>query len=526
MRGVSVDLQDALRIVLTALCLLGMAACQPAAAPFLPEYGQIDLLIRNGRVVDGSGAPARSADVAIVGDRIVFVGDALFSDADLANRVGRVIDANGRVVAPGFIDLHSHGNPLETPELENFLAMGVTTISLGQDGDSPAVASLADWLASVADQGIGTNLAMFVGHGTLRDRSGIGLAKNPSPEALATMTAMLDEALDVSFGMSSGLEYNPGLNANKAELLELAKVVGKRDRVIMSHLRNEDDDALEGAIAELLDQGEFARVHISHLKSVYGKGRDRAAQILRIIEDARENGVRVTADMYPYTASYTGIGIVFPVWAKTREQFDIARVSRRAELADYLHKRVMQRNGPEATLLGTDPYTGKTLADLAHELEMSFEDLLIDVIGPDGASGAYFVMNEELQSNLLRSPWVGVCSDGSPTGYHPRGHGTFARIIEQYVVQEGLLTLEQAVAKMTAFAADILKIADRGRIAEGLYADIIVFDPARVKARASYTAPLTLAEGFDIVIVNGVIARENDSLAAARAGVVLQPAAQ
>ncbi|MGB5247377.1 MAG: amidohydrolase family protein [Woeseia sp.] len=513
------------RFLLTLLVCVGIAACEPAAESFLPEYAQIDLLIENGRLVDGSGSAARDADVAVVGERIVFVGDAQFNEDDLANRIVRRIDANGRVIAPGFIDLHSHGDPLATPELENFLAMGVTTISLGQDGDSPDVASLADWLERVAENGIGTNLAMFVGHGTLRDRSGIGLTRNPPPEALERMATLLDDALDVTFGMSSGLEYNPGLNADKAELLALARVVGKRDRIIMSHLRNEDDDELEGAIAELLDQGEFARVHISHLKSVYGKGADRAAEILRIIESARANGIDVTADMYPYTASYTGIAIVFPVWAKTREQFEIARASRRAELAAYLRERVMQRNGPEATLLGTEPFTGKTLADLAHELEMPFEDVLIDVLGPQGSSGAYFVMNEELQSNLLKSPWVGVCSDGSPTGYHPRGHGTFAKIIEQYVMRDQLLTLEQAIAKMTSFAADVLKISDRGRIEEGLYADLIVFDPASVKAQASYTRPLTLAEGFDFVVVNGVVARENETLNGARAGKILRPEA-
>jgi len=183
----------------------------------------------------------------------------------------------------------------------------------------------------------------------------------------------------------------------------------------------------------------------------------------------------------------------------------------------------MRRNGPEATLLGTDPYTGMTLADLAHKREKPFEDLLIDEIGPDGASGAYFVMNEDLQAHLLTSPWVGVCSDGSPTGFHPRGHGTFAKIIEQYVQHDHLLTLPEAVRKMTSFAADVLQLADRGRIAQGMRADLIVFDPAKVHDRATYPEPLQLAEGFDVVIVNGKVARENGTLAAQQSGRVLQP---
>jgi len=511
----------AVRRAAAVLALSGLAACQPE--PFLPQHAAIDLVIENGLVVDGSGADAREADVVIVDDRIVFVGDAAFTGGDRAERIARTIDAAGRVVAPGFIDLHSHGDPLETPEFENFLAMGVTTIALGQDGSSPPYADLSPWLGEVSEKGIGTNLAMFVGHGTLRDLSGIGREPGPAVEDLARMRVLLDEALDVTFGMSTGLEYNPGLNAPEAELVGLARIVGEHGRVIMSHMRNEDDGALEASIAELLEQGRHARVHIAHLKSVYGQGASRAEEIAGILENARDAGIEITADMYPYAASYTGIAILFPVWAKTEEQFAVAKDERRDELAEYLRNRVKQRNGPEATLLGTDPWTGKTLAELSNELEMPFEDVLIDVIGPQGASGAYFVMNEALQATLLESPWVGVCSDGSPTGFHPRGHGTFAKIIEDYVVGQGRLSLEEAVAKMTSFAAGVLGVEDRGRLEAGRLADVIVFDPARVHARATYTDPLQLAEGFDVVIVNGRIAREEARLAPVRAGRVLEP---
>ena len=507
---------------LAATAAASLAACQPAAEPFLPEYENIDLLIENGMVVDGLGNEPVAADVVVVGDRIVFVGDAGFSDAD-RSRIGRQINAAGRVVAPGFIDLHSHGDPLETPEMENFLAMGVTTITLGQDGASPDVEPLSGWLADVGAKGIGTNLAMFVGHGSLRNQSGIGLAVDPEPEDMQRMLSLLDETLDYTFGLSTGLEYNPGLNAKTAELRALARVVGEHDRVIMSHMRNEDDDQLEASIAELLEQGEDARVHIAHLKSVYGAGAERAEEILSILDAARSSGVEITAEIYPYSASYTGIGIVFPVWAKTAEQFEAAKRERRDELAEYLRERVNRRNGPEATLLGTDPWTGKTLADLAHEMEMPFEDVLIDVIGPQGASGAYFVMNDELQARLLQDPMVGVCSDGSPTGFHPRGHGTFAKIIETYVVGRGLLSLPEAVQKMTSFAAAVLRIDDRGAIREGMLADLIVFDPARVRATATYPDPLQLADGFDVVVVNGKVARENGRLAGELFGRVLKP---
>ena len=506
-----------------ALLVLGIAACQPADEPFLPAFEQVDLLIENGSVLDGTGNDATDVDIVVVGDRIVFVGDAAFSDHDRESRIGSIIDAAGRTVAPGFIDLHSHGDPLETPEMENFLAMGVTTITLGQDGSSPDVEPLSDWMADVSEKGIGTNLAMFIGHGTLRTQSGIGMAETPEPEDMQRMTTMLDDALGYTFGMSSGLEYNPGLNARTDELRALARVVGANDRLIMSHMRNEDDDQLEASIAELLEQGEDARVHVSHLKSVYGSGASRADEILSILADARAAGVDITAEIYPYNASYTGVDIVFPVWAKTREQFEVAKVERREELEEYLRNRVNRRNGPEATLLGTDPWTGKTLADLAHEMELPFEEVLIDVIGPDGASGAYFVMNDELQGRLLQDEFVGVCSDGSPTGFHPRGHGTFAKIIETYVNERGTLSLPEAIRKMTSFAADVLGIADRGVIAAGMKADIIVFDPASVRATATYPAPFQLADGFDIVIVNGRVAREQGRLANGFNGRVLQP---
>jgi N-acyl-D-aspartate/D-glutamate deacylase len=494
-----------------------LAGTVSAATGFDPASA--DLVLTGGLVVDGTGRDPYAADVAIAGGRIVFVGDV---DEDAVPSARR-LEANGRVVAPGFIDPHSHGDPLETPDFENFLAMGVTTITLGQDGASPDVDDLAAWLATVADRGIGPNLAMFVGHGTLRRRAGIGRDSAPTAVQMSAMLTRLDEALDVAFGLSTGLEYNPGLNAGPEELAALARVVGARDRVIMSHLRSEDDPVLDASLDELIAQGAHARVHVSHLKSVYGRGAARGREILARLAAARARGVSVTADIYPYTASYTGITLLFPTWAKTAEDFETARRTRRAELADYLRRRVMSRNGPEATLLGTPPWTGKTLAQVAGELDKPFEDVLIDDIGPGGADAAYFVMDESLQETLLTGTDVAVCSDGSPTGFHPRGHGTFARIIETFVRERGVLSLAEAVRRMTALPAAIIGLEDRGRISPGMAADIVVFDPAAVRERATYVAPLQLAEGFDVVIVNGRVARRDGALTGVRPGTVLTP---
>ncbi|MGH8221617.1 MAG: N-acyl-D-amino-acid deacylase family protein [Woeseiaceae bacterium] len=507
----------------TALLAGLFGACGGPQQPFLPELSQIDLLISDGRVLDGTGAPAFAADIVVADGVIAYVGQTAFTSRDLSARVARHIDARGRYVTPGFIDLHAHGDPLEHAGFENFLAMGATTVTLGQDGVSPDVGDLGGWLDRVAEAGTGPNIAVLVGHGSLRERAGIGMTTVPADEDLARMLAMLDESLDVAFGMSTGLEYNPGLHAQGAELRALAKVVGRRDRVVMSHLRNEDDDRLEASIAELLEQGEHARVHISHLKSVYGKGAERAEEILGLIDAARAAGIDVTADLYPYSASYTGIEIVFPVWAKTEEQFRIARAERRDELADYLRERIMQRNGPEATLLGTEPWRGMRLSELADLRELPFEDVLIDVIGPQGASGAYFVMNDELQERLFRHPFVGVCSDGSPTGFHPRGHGTFARIIESYVLDKELVPLGEAIRRMSSFPASILKIPDRGLVAAGYKADLLIFEPQEVRETASYLAPISRARGFDFVIVNGELAWRDGRPGAARSGQVLRP---
>ncbi|MFQ3219646.1 MAG: N-acyl-D-amino-acid deacylase [Paraglaciecola sp.] len=500
-----------------------MMGCNDTPPVFLAHYPQIDILIEGGRVLDGLGNEATAADVVIVGDTIVYVGETHFSASDRDTRVKQYIDATGRIVSPGFIDLHSHGDPIETPAFENFLAMGVTTITLGQDGESPETADLAAWLDNVATQRIGTNLAMFVGHGTLRTVSGIDRMAIPSTQDMANMLTLLNDTLAYTFGMSTGLEYNPGLNAQASEMQALAKVVGERDRMIMSHMRNEDDDKLKASIDELLAQGKFARVHIAHLKSVYGKGSERADEILTWLAEARESGIEVTADIYPYNASYAGVALLFPVWAKSAEQFQLAKSERRAELEEYLRNRITRRNGPEATLMGTDPYTGKTLADLSREMEMPFEQVLIDVIGPQGAAGAYFVMNDALQSTLLADPNVSICSDGRPTGFHPRGHGTFAKIIEEYVNKRHLLSLTQAVRKMTSQPAAILGLEDRGVVAVDKKADLLIFNPKHIKATATYPQPLQLAKGFDVVIVNGHVARQDDKLAPTLSGRVLKP---
>ncbi len=290
----------------------------------------------------------------------------------------------------------------------------------------------------------------------------------------------------------------------------------------MSHIRNEDNDQLEESINELLDQGKYAKVHLSHVKSVYGKGAEEAESLLKMLKAARENGIDITSDIYPYNASFAGISLLFPVWAKTTEQFELALKTRRKELEDFLRAKIAKRNGPSATLIGTPPHTGKTLEDLATELNLPFEQVLIK-LGPKGASAAYFIMDDELQSRLLVDPNISISSDGSPRGFHPRGHGTFAKIIELYVKERKVLSLPDAVRKMTSQPANILGIANRGILQVGKKADIVIFDPDSVKALASYSMPHQLAEGFTTVVVNGKVARSETKMADSNYGKVLEP---
>jgi N-acyl-D-amino-acid deacylase len=296
---------------------------------------------------------------------------------------------------------------------------------------------------------------------------------------------------------------------------------------VLSHLRSEDDDQIDRALDELIAQGKGsgARVHVAHIKVVYGHGAARAEQVLERLARARADGVRVTADIYPYNASYTTIGIVFPPWAAAGPGFKRAKQERRDELEAYLRERVKLRNGPEATLFGTGGFRGKTLAQLATDLGKPFEDVLIDDVGPSGAAAAFFVMDDALQTRLLVDPLVMIGSDGSPTSRHPRGYGTFARVIAEHVRKRKVLPIEQAIMKMTGLSARTLRLDQqrRGLVRPGWAADLVVFDPAAVEERATFDEPNRMAAGFDVVLVNGVLVREAGKRTSARPGLVLRP---
>lgn len=473
------------------------------------DVERYDLLITNGFIIDGSGSPAFEADLLIHDGLIIEIGDI--------NTEGKIIrremDAEGKTITPGFIDTHSHGNPLSTPRFDNFLSMGVTSISLGQDGRSDGLDDVNAWMNEVDDQGTGPNILYFAGHNSLRRMVDAPRESGLDDSYIEEMREILKEAMDAgAFGLATGLEYDHGTFADLPELIALGEPVAEADGLIVSHVRNEDDDKIEESVTELLEQGigSGANVHASHIKIVFGDDPQQAESVLELMDEARNEGIKVTADVYPYTASFTGISIVFPDWALPPNDFDEVVSDQREELEEYLRNRVEARNGPEATLIGTAPWAGMTLKEVADELDKPFEDVLIDDIKPGGASAAYFVMDEDVMRRFLVDPYVMVSSDGSPTMRHPRGYGSFAKIIRQYVNEENILSLEEAIYKMSGFPAETTGLSDpekvetpRGFIREGFAADLLIFDPANINDTASFEDPHNYAEGFDWVFVNG-----------------------
>lgn len=468
------------------------------------------LRIRGGEVVDGTGRARRRADVLVRGTEIAFVGRV----ADSV-RAEREIDATHAVVTPGFIDMHSHADPFGN--VEPALAQGVTTIVVGQDGQSPS-RHIAAWLRRVDEERSRINVATLVGHATARSDAGLGTKTKLTDADRRALGDAVRRGLDEgALGLSTGLEYDPGRLADEAELVAAAVPVGERHALVMSHLRSEDDDRIEASLDELVEQGRRtgAKVHVAHMKVVYGHGAARAEALLDRLARAREAGVDVTADMYPYDASYTTIAILFPPFARSGAP---TGGHTEKEILAYLHERVLKRNGPEATLFGSGRFAGKTLAEAAASRGVPFERVLYD-LGPSGAAAAYFVMDDALETRLLVDPFVSIGTDGGGGDPHPRSHGTFTKVLTDLVAARSALTLEEAVRKMSGLAAHTLGLdGRRGCLAAGCAADIDVFVPSELRTRADFQKPDVLSEGMRAVIVNGQVVRADGAATRARPG--------
>lgn len=527
------------------------------------DMSGFDLIVRNGTVFDGSGAPGTEGDVGIKGERIAFVGRVEQEDARM------VIDASGKIIVPGFIDVHSHSDfsLLANPGGESKILQGVTTELLGQCGASGAPLegavrqrrqeelndlgivitwrSFEEYLDRLEEASPNVNLACLVGHGNLRGGT-VGYENRPaSRDERECMARWLRESLEKgAYGLSSGLIYPPGAYASTAELMELAAIVADFQGMYATHLRSEGDaieDAIDEAIA--IAEGQGVSLQISHLKTHGKENWGKLPAVFQKIEAARSRGVEVHADRYPYIASSTDLDVVLPSWA-----WEGGHEAEMARLADPV-TRGRIRN--EILALSRDPdfwdkvmvisvrtaqnrkWEGKTIAEIGTFTGRDPVDALFRLLTDEElkVGAVFFLMSEENLLKIMGKGYVMVGTDSSTRSFsgvtrrgvpHPRGFGTYPRVLRQLTGSGKLLTWEESIHKMTGLPARKIGLSDRGLIRPGYFADLVVIDPVKVRDRAEYQDPYQAPEGIDYVMVNGAVAVERGAATKKRAGKVLR----
>jgi N-acyl-D-aspartate/D-glutamate deacylase len=527
------------------LLLLGLG---PGPASAALDY---DLVLRGGTLYVGGQVMAGPGDLAIRGDRIVAVGE-------VSGNARREIDATGLVVAPGFIDLHSHTDeiyhlarwlplPGTVHANLNFLFQGVTTIVTGNCGSGFAdPEEVRGWLDRIDTLPFGSNVIHLVPHGELR-RQVMGAAQadradpRPTPAEMERMKELLDTGLRAgAWGMTTGLEYDPGARAETEELVELALVMAGRDGIYASHTRHEGPvpERMLASYREAIEIGERAgvRAHISHLKLAGRRVHGMADQVIELIEQARARGVRVTADQYPYTAGSTTLAM--PVPPEMRDGSEVLprycegpeREELRAGVAFFL----AEETPPEGFLVSVYPWKwwlqGKTVAEIAAERGVDPVEVAIDLACGWPGTGIYFSQSEAVVREFMQRPWVATASDGLAIfgllgrWSHPRLYGTFPRKIRRYVYDEQLISLPFALRSMTELPAEIFEIPERGRLAPGYYADAVAFDPERLRDVATFDRSGRHSEGVEYLLVNGVLSIDAGEYTGRRGGRALHHA--
>jgi len=531
------------RLALFAICVVsfGLFFRYTAGAQSEP----LDYLITGGTVVDGTGAEARKADVGIRGDRIAFIGDA----AKQHIQAKAEVHVDRLIVAPGFIDPHTHSadylnNAVHTGEYRpdrrnlNYLMQGVTTVVTGNDGGGPV--NIAATLDKWQQQGIGTNVALLVGFGTVRQQV-LGRADvAPTLDQLDKMRSLVRSAMqDGAFGLSSGLFYVPQNYAKTEEVIELAKVAAEFGGYYDTHMRDEDSYSigLLGSIDETLRIGREGHLpaHVSHIKALGPAVWGKSAEAIEKINAARAAGQNVTADEYPYTGSGSSLpASLLPPWAQegNRDQIS-ARLNdpaQREKLLDGIRTNLERRGGADALLFPSERLTelfGKTLAQVAKARNAPAAETALAILQEALKNGSWgelgvisFNMSPADIERFMQQPWVMTGSDGSAG--HPRLFGTFPRKFHDYVYEKKLITLPFAVRSSSALAAEMLGLKDRGLLKEGYAADVIVFDPATFADRATYEHPQVLASGMRLVFVNGTLTVKDGEYTGALAGKTLR----
>lgn len=531
-----------------AVLLLLAGACADASLPAENQAALPDLVIANAEIIDGTGAPARRGAVVVNSGRIERV-------VDQAPPAKRTIDAKGRTLAPGFIDMHSHSDmPLVTDgNAASKIRQGVTTEVIGESGSiAPRKASggAATWtdfngyFSTLEKNGIAVNLLSYVGLGTVRELV-IGADNTPAtPEQITAMQAIVTSAMEQgAFGVSTGLIYPPNAYASLDELVALSAAAGSPGGLHASHLRYDGTKLKEG-IDEILAIGERAKmpVHIFHIKVTGAKNFGRMNEVISLIEAARARGVKVSADQYPYVASSTNLTATIPDWVeeggpdklveRLQDKQLRARIRREMEDPNPTWENRYQSAGTWQNIqlasigrtrgvgdTNTDPnrqYEGMRIAEAAKKAGKDPFDFVFDLLVEErGSVGCvYFIMSEDDLKLAMAQPWVAFGSDGSALATegplrsgvpHPRSFGTFPRVLGRYVREEKVISLPVAIRKMTSLPASILGLADRGTIAPGKAADLVLFDPATVADRATFENPFQYPVGIDTVIVNGQV---------------------
>lgn len=520
-----------------------------------------DLLIKDARIIDGSGGPSFEGSVGIKGEKIAAVGDVPESEAAI------LFHARGLAVSPGFIDIHAHSEftLLADPRAEGKVMQGVTTevsgncgLSAGplygeyferRKGDLKELGQelnwhdLNDFFDILEKKGISLNFATLIGHGNLRG-SVVGYGnRKPTEVETEKMKSLLRDSMSAGgFGLSSGLIYPPGVYSETEELIELAKVVKEFGGIYASHMRSEGDKLLE-AISEAIRIGEEGGipVQISHLKTGGERNWHKLEEAFELIEAARDRGVDVTADRYPYTASSTDLDAILPSWAyEGGVEAELKRLSD-PETRERLKKEVLTQHPKDdywesvmvAAVDKNKVFEGRTMAEVAREMKKEPCDALFDFLLEEKLriSAIYFSMSEENLRRILQRPYVMVGSDSSaraingPTRLgkpHPRTFGSFPRVLSKFVREEKVLTLEEAVRKITSLPANRLGLKDRGIIKNGAFADLVIFNPEMVRDTASYTVPYSYPMGIRHVIVNGKVVVKDGAHTEARSGKILR----